>query len=97
NIKWGKEKFESVELDTDEPTEVFKAQLFTLSSVPPDRQKVMLKGAVLKDDGWGNFKLKNGVTLMMMGSIGELPQAPMKKTMFVEDMSDSQLASAVMN
>lgn len=48
NIKWGKEKFENVELNTEEPTEVFKAQLFALSSVPPERQKVMLKGAVLK-------------------------------------------------
>ncbi|XP_031552451.1 ubiquitin carboxyl-terminal hydrolase 14-like [Actinia tenebrosa] len=94
NIKWGKEKFENVELNTDEPTEVFKAQLFALSSVPPERQKVMLKGAVLKDDSWESFKLKNGVTLMMMGSAGEIPQAPQKKTMFVEDMTDSQLASA---
>jgi hypothetical protein len=32
---------------------------------------------------------------MMMGSVGEIPQAPANKTMFVEDMSDSQLASAV--
>lgn len=48
NIKWGKEKFQDVELNTDEPTDVFKAQLFALSSVPPERQKVMLKGAVLK-------------------------------------------------
>ncbi|KXJ12614.1 ubiquitin carboxyl-terminal hydrolase 14 [Exaiptasia diaphana] len=94
HIKWGKEKFENVELNTEEPTDVFKAQLFALSSVPPERQKVMLKGAVLKDDGWGNFKLKNGITLMMMGSADALPQAPKKKTMFVEDMTDSQLASA---
>ena len=48
NIKWGKEKFEKVELDTDETPEVFKAQLFALSGVSPDRQKVMLKGAVFK-------------------------------------------------
>lgn len=31
----------------------------------------------------------------MMGSVGELPQAPAKKTVFVEDMTDAQLASAV--
>ena len=48
NVKWGKEKFEKVEVDTDETPEVFKAQLFALSGVSPDRQKVMLKGAVLK-------------------------------------------------
>lgn len=30
-VKWGKEKFEGVEVDTDEPPEVFKMQLFSLS------------------------------------------------------------------
>lgn len=48
NIKWGKEKFSDVECNTDEPPEVFKAQLFALSGVQPDRQKVMLKGMVVK-------------------------------------------------
>ena len=48
NVKWGKEKFSDVECNTDEPPEVFKAQLFALSGVQPDRQKVMMKGAVLK-------------------------------------------------
>ncbi|EDO37371.1 predicted protein [Nematostella vectensis] len=94
NVKWGKEKFGGVELNTDEPPQVFKAQLFALSSVPPERQKVMLKGAVLQDDEWGNFKLKDGVTLMMMGSVGDIPTAPVRKTVFMEDMSEAQLASA---
>lgn len=31
----------------------------------------------------------------MMGSVGELPQAPAQKTVFVEDMTEAQLASAV--
>lgn len=48
SIKWGKEKFENVELNTDDPPDVFKAQLFALSGVTPERQKVMLKGSVLK-------------------------------------------------
>ena len=48
NVKWGKEKFTDIECNTDEPPEVFKAQLFALSGVQPDRQKVMMKGAVLK-------------------------------------------------
>ena len=47
-MKWGKEKFTDVECNTDEAPEVFKAQLFALSGVQPDRQKVMMKGAVLK-------------------------------------------------
>lgn len=48
NVKWGKEKFEGVELNTDESPEVFQAQLFALSGVPPERQKVMAKGKSLK-------------------------------------------------
>lgn len=47
-VKWGKEKFEGVELNTDEPPMVFKAQLFALTGVQPARQKVMLKGGTLK-------------------------------------------------
>jgi ubiquitin carboxyl-terminal hydrolase 14 len=37
---------------------VFKAQLFALSGVQPDRQKVMLKGAVVKvfvNENWDNL------------------------------------------
>ncbi|XP_033118729.1 ubiquitin carboxyl-terminal hydrolase 14-like [Anneissia japonica] len=95
NIKWGREKFEKVECNTDESPELFKAQLFALSGVQPNRQKVMLKGAVLKDDDWGTFKLKDGSTFLMMGTADELPKEPVQKTMFVEDMSDQQLASAL--
>lgn len=47
-VKWGKEKFEGVELNTDEPPMVFKAQLFALTGVQPSRQKVMVKGGTLK-------------------------------------------------
>ena len=42
-----------------------------------------------------NFLSLQGITLLMMGSVGELPQAPAQKTVFVEDMTDAQLASAV--
>jgi len=48
NVKWGKEKFDGVELNTDEPPMVFKAQLFALTGVQPARQKVMLRGVTLK-------------------------------------------------
>lgn len=95
NVKWGKEKFSDVECNTEEPPMVFKAQLFALSGVQPDRQKIMVKGAVVKDDDWGNIKMKDGAMLMMMGSADALPQAPVEKTMFVEDMTDQQLAKAL--
>ena len=58
NVKWGKEKYSEVDLSTDESPEVFKLQLYSLTNVLPERQKVMLKGITVKDD-WGNLKFKN--------------------------------------
>ena len=47
-VKWGKESYE-VDVDTSLPGVVFKTQLFTLSGVPPERQKIMgCKNAPLK-------------------------------------------------
>ena len=48
HVKWGKEKYKDIECDTDEPPMVFKAQLFSLTGVQQERQKVMVKGAVVK-------------------------------------------------
>ncbi|KAG1692020.1 Ubiquitin carboxyl-terminal hydrolase 14 [Nymphon striatum] len=93
-VKWGKELFKDVDVNTDEPPLVFKAQLFALSGVQPDRQKVMVKGTSLKDDDWDNFKLKSGAMVLMMGTSEELPKEPAEKPVFVEDMSENELASA---
>ena len=49
SVKWGKQKLEGVKLDTSEPVELFKAQLYTLTQVPPERQKIMgVKGGAVK-------------------------------------------------
>lgn len=95
NVKWGKEKFDGIELNTEESPSLFKAQLFALTGVQPDRQKVMLKGGTLKDDEWGNIKLKNGMTILMIGSADALPEEPVTRPVFVEDMTEEQLASAL--
>ena len=39
-----------MEIDTDQPPALFKMQLFSLTGVPPERQKIMVKGGTLKDD-----------------------------------------------
>lgn len=95
-VKWGKEKYD-VELSTAEPPEVFKGQLFALTGVPPDRQKVMLAGVTVGDTEWGKSekKLKNGSTLLMMGSSEALPEAPVEKIRFVEDLSEAEVAMAM--
>lgn len=57
-VKWGRENFPNVSVNTDEEPILFKAQLFALTGVQPHRQKVMCKGVALKDDEW-NFQLKD--------------------------------------
>ena len=57
-VKWGKETFKDVKVDTDGDIIDFKSQLFSLSNVPIERQKIMAMGKTLKDDEW-NISLKN--------------------------------------
>ncbi|GIY67412.1 ubiquitin carboxyl-terminal hydrolase 14 [Caerostris darwini] len=94
-VKWGKELFNDVEVSTEEDPILFKAQLFAITGVAPERQKVMIKGTTLKDDTWGSIKLKEGMTILLMGTKEELPQEPVVKTVFMEDMSDQELATAL--
>ena len=37
-----------MEIDTDQPPALFKMQLFSLTGVPPERQKIMVKGGTLR-------------------------------------------------
>ena len=95
NVKWAKEKFTDVEVNTDEEPMVFKAQLFALTGVQPERQKVMLKGAIL-DQTWEKVKIKDGITLLMMGTKDEdMPSQPVEQTRFVEDMDERELSRAM--
>jgi hypothetical protein len=57
-VKWGKENFPNVEVNTDEEPILFKAQLFALTGVQPERQKILCKGIALKEEEW-NLQLKN--------------------------------------
>jgi len=49
NVKWGKEVFTDVEVDLNESVEMFRAQLYCLSSVSVDTMKINVKGTLLKD------------------------------------------------
>ncbi|PAA59509.1 hypothetical protein BOX15_Mlig029734g1 [Macrostomum lignano] len=96
HVKWQKQKFSDVPVDTSQPPELFKATLYSLSGVPPDRQKVMVKGTVLPDDSWSGIALKPGATVMLLGSAEALPEAPATPPVkFVEDMDESELAKAI--
>lgn len=45
-------------MNTGEPPILFKAQLSDLTNVPVERQKVMFKGGVIKDEEWMDITLK---------------------------------------
>jgi hypothetical protein len=90
-VKWQKELFKDIEIDTAQPPLVFKVQLFTLTGVPPERQKIMVKGGMLKDDGdWDKLALKPGQRLMMMGTADKVPEAPKDTPVFVEDLPEDE-------
>lgn len=57
-VKWGREVYPDIDVNTDEEPILFKAQLFALTGVQPERQKIMCKGGILKDDEW-NLQLKD--------------------------------------
>ena len=94
NVKWGKQKFE-VDLDTSAPVELFKAQLFALTQVPPERQKIMgVKGGVLKDDAdISSLGIKPNQNIMLMGSAESVPEPPPVATVFAEDLPAVDVAA----
>ncbi|KAI4331266.1 hypothetical protein MLD38_029467 [Melastoma candidum] len=95
-VKWQKEVFPDVEIDTSQTPYLFKCQLYDLTGVPPERQKIMVKGGLLKDDAdWKTVGVKEGQKLMMMGTADEIVKAPEKGPVFMEDLPEEEQAVAV--
>lgn len=91
SVKWQKENFSAVEIDTSQPPYVFKCQLYDLTGVPPERQKIMVKGGLLKDDAdWLTLGVKEGQRLMMMGTADKIVEAPEKGPVFMEDLPEEE-------
>ncbi|PVG00083.1 cysteine proteinase [Serendipita vermifera] len=89
-------KTQNIILDTSEPVSSFKQSIYEATGVPVDRMKVMSKGVVLKDDtSWSKLALKSGHQFMIIGAAGDLPKPPEKPIVFLEDMGDADLASAL--
>ncbi|XP_034903894.1 ubiquitin carboxyl-terminal hydrolase 7 isoform X1 [Populus alba] len=96
SVKWQKELFPKVEIDTSQPPYVFKCQLHDLTGVPPERQKIMVKGGLLKDDAnWATLGVKEGQKLMMMGTADEIVKTPEKGPVFMEDLPEEEQMVAV--
>lgn len=86
----------NVELDPTSTGETFKFQLYSLTGVEPDRQKILVKGGQLKDDtDLSNLAVKPGHTFMMMGTPADGAVAiekPKEEIRFLEDMTEAEVA-----
>ncbi|KAK0717210.1 hypothetical protein B0T26DRAFT_740714 [Lasiosphaeria miniovina] len=85
-----------IEVEPDSVGEEFKYQLYSLTGVEPERQKILVKGSQLKNDAdMSRLGLKPGQVIMMMGTPGEGGGAiarPSEKIKFVEDMTEAEAA-----
>ncbi|KAI6191959.1 Ubiquitin carboxyl-terminal hydrolase [Aphelenchoides bicaudatus] len=75
SVKWQANKYD-VDVNTDMEPLVFKSQLFELTNVLPERQKLVFKGKTIKDDTWDGINLTEGSLLMMLGSVEALLEQP---------------------
>lgn len=74
SVKWAGQKTFEVEVDTADTGYTFKEQIYSITSVEPHRQKVLVKGGPLKDEqDMSQLGLKPKQTIMLMGSATELP------------------------
>ena len=90
-------KKHEVELDPTSTGETFKFQLYSLTGVEPERQKILVKGGQLKDDtDMSKIGAKPGQTFMMMGTPAEGGEfeRPKEKVKFAEDMTEAEAAKA---
>lgn len=93
-------KRHEVELDPSLNGETLKYQLFSLTGVEPERQKILVKGGQLKDETpLSSLNAKPGQTFMMMGTpsgnqgVADLGR-PKEVMKFLEDMTEAEAAKA---
>ncbi|KAK4987533.1 deubiquitinating enzyme [Elasticomyces elasticus] len=87
-----------VELDPTATGETFKYQLYSLTNVEPERQKILIKGSQLKDEtNLATLGAKPNQIFIMMGTPSGDPSAavvekPKEKIRFLEDMTEAEAA-----
>jgi ubiquitin carboxyl-terminal hydrolase 14 len=85
-----------VEVDPESNGETFKYQLFSITGVEPERQKIIVKGGQLKDEAdMSKLGLKPKQVLMMMGTPSaeaQVIEKPKEKIKFLEDMDEAEAA-----
>ncbi|KAI1164907.1 ubiquitin carboxyl-terminal hydrolase-like protein [Nemania serpens] len=93
-VKHQGKKYE-VEVDPESTGEIFKFQLYSLTGVEPERQKVLLKGVLKDDTPLNTLSLKPRQVIMMLGTPsgeGKDLVRPTEQVKFVEDMTEAEAA-----
>ncbi|KAL5118214.1 deubiquitinating enzyme [Pleosporales sp. CAS-2024a] len=89
-------KKHEVDVDPSSNGETFKHQLFSITGVEPERQKIIVKGGQLKDDAdMSKLGIKPKQVLMMMGTPSadaHVIEKPKEKVKFLEDMDEAEAA-----
>lgn len=85
-VKWGNQTY-NVDIAPGETVEDFRVKLFSLTNVPPDRQKIMgFKVVPLKDGTpWDKAGLKPGHKVQLIGTAGELAAPPTAEALKEEE------------
>lgn len=87
-------KVYDVEINTDSTGEELKMQLYSLTNVEPENQKVLAKKLVKDDTPLSSLGLKPGQVITLMGtpSADVVMEIPKEKMRFTEDMTEAELA-----
>jgi ubiquitin carboxyl-terminal hydrolase 14 len=92
-MKWGKQKID-VDIDTSASVLVFKNEIFKLTSVPIDRQKLSCpkawKGSLADDVDLSQCPMKDGLLIMLIGTADVMAEKT-TNVVFVEDMKDDEV------
>ncbi|KYO02470.1 putative ubiquitin carboxyl-terminal hydrolase [Plasmodium gaboni] len=88
-VKWKNQVFNNIELDISEPLILLKTQLWQLTNVPPEKQKLMYKGLLKDDVDLSLLNIKENDKFMLVGSAEALIEKP-KDIIFEEDLSNEE-------
>lgn len=86
----------NIDVDLTSNGETFKFQVYSVSGVEPERQKIIVKGGQLKDDAdMSKLGLKANQKLMLIGTpSGAAIEKPKEQIKFLEDMTAAEAAQS---
>ena len=81
-----------IDVDLESPGLEFKRKIYEATNIPPERQKVLLRGGKLKDDSdMKTFNLKPNQPIMVLGTpLSQKLEKPKEKIHFIEDLSEGE-------